>query len=237
MLGIIIAMETECYDLMKNNFKDIYIQTIENKKFYIVKTNNDQTAIICFSGIGKVNAAIATSLIINNFNVKNVVNIGSCGIYKNLNVNDIMIVDKTSYNDVDVTAFNYEMNQVPKMPLWYSTNTKNNDLIKKLLQTNNEVKFGICLTGDSFINNNNKEKFNFYETNLSTVIDMECCAIAQTCFSLKVNFNAIKIGIDKLFEPISNQEQFNNNLVNVAKKIDNIVNNIIDMFGYSLDKN
>lgn len=235
MIGIIIAMQTETNNLLQDNFQDVFTHNINGLKFYVVKTKNGFSAVICFSGIGKVNATMYTSILINSFNINQVINIGSSGIISGLDVLDALIVDKTCYSDVDVTAFGYEINQVPKMPLWYETNNTLNHQIKQLLDYA-EIKnvVGVCSTADSFINSENIKKYHLCSTDLAHVIDMECCAIAQTCYQLNVCFNAIKIGIDKLYQPQTNQEQFNANLKLVAQKINLVVLNIIDLLSYNL---
>lgn len=225
MIGIIIAMETETNNLLNMKFDFIEEINMFGKKIYKIKQKNNEF-IICFCGIGKVNAAVFTSLIINNFSIENIINIGSAGVYDNANVGEIILANKIFYGDVDVTGFGYEINQVPKMPLFYESNKS---FIKKISQI---IKYncleGNIYTSDSFINTNNVNKFVINKDNVPTLIEMEACAIAQTCFILKKEFLAIKIAIDKVFEPIKNEEQFNNNLLETSMKIDNIVLEIIN---------
>ncbi len=237
MLGIVIAMQTECDTLLKDGFKDVFTHTIHNLKFYVVTTFNDQNAVITFSGIGKANAAMATSVLINSFNVSMCLNIGSAGIVDGINVKDILVIDKTSYGDADATGFGYEMNQIPRMPTWYETDEKINEEIYNILNAAEmEYKLGIDFTSDSFINMTNKDRYHVFDSKLPTVVDMECCAVAQVCQVLDVKFVAIKVGIDKLNEPEKNEVQFNRNLSAVAKKIDLLVVNLIDAISYKFDK-
>ncbi len=237
MLGIVIAMQTECDSLLKDGFKDVFTHSIHNLKFYVVTTQNDQTAVITFSGIGKANAAMATSIMINSFNVSMCLNIGSAGIVEGINVKDILVVDKTSYGDADATGFGYEINQIPRMPTWYSTDEKMNEEVFNILNAAEmEYKLGVVYTSDSFVNKDNKQKFHIFNSKLPTVVDMECCAIAQVCHNLDVKFVAIKVGIDKLDDPEKNETQFNANLGVIAKKIDLLVVNLIDAISYKFEK-
>lgn len=236
MLGIVIAMQTECDSLLKDGFRDVFTHTINNLKFYVVTTDNGQNAVITFSGIGKANAAASTAIMVNSFNVDICLNIGSAGIKEGIEVKEVLVVDKTSYGDADATGFGYEINQIPRMPTWYSTDEKVNDEIFNILNAA-EMKYqlGICYTSDSFINKDNQAKYNIHNSKLPTVIDMECCAIAQTCHNLGVKFIALKVGIDKLSDPEKNEEQFNKNLGAVAKKIDILVVNLIDAISYKFN--
>ena len=73
--------------------------------------------VLALSGIGKVNAAVATAWVVHQFNPDCVINTGSAGgLGKGLKVGDVVIGDKAAHHDVDVTAFGYEWGQVPRLP-------------------------------------------------------------------------------------------------------------------------
>ncbi|MGL4950586.1 MAG: 5'-methylthioadenosine/S-adenosylhomocysteine nucleosidase [Mycoplasma sp.] len=238
MLGVVIAMETETVNLVKSGFDDIFIHSIHGHKFYVVKTLSGETAVITFSGIGKTNAALSTALLINSFNIKSCLNIGSAGIVNSLEIFDILIVDKVKYIDVDVTAFGYEKGQVPKMPASFQTNANLNEVARNLLKASNyNIFLGNCLTSDSFINMKNINNFEIEKTLVPTVLEMECAAIAQTCHNLKVPFVSIKVGIDKLYSPIENEDQFKTNLSKVQLQIDDIAVNLINALSFKSKEN
>ncbi len=224
MLGIIIAMESE----IDNNFIN-EIDIIEKHKIgifsFIKFSYSNKESILCFSGIGKANSASATTLLINKFNVNEIINIGSAGIYSNLNVGDIFVGNAVSYGDVDVTGFGYKINQVPKMPEKYMCNNEMINKIKDLLKTDN--KSGIVYTIDSFINSNNYQNFFIEDNNLPVMVEMECCSIAQICYIHNIPFSFIKVGIDKIHFPEKNEIQFNKNLYNVANIINSILKKLI----------
>lgn len=68
------------------------------------------------SGIGKVNAAMSTSILLVKYKPDYVINTGSAGgFHPQLNVGDIVISDEVRHHDVDVTAFGYEYGQVPQL--------------------------------------------------------------------------------------------------------------------------
>ncbi len=73
--------------------------------------------VLALSGIGKVNAAVATAWIIREFAADCVINTGSAGgLGKGLKVGDVVIGTETAHHDVDVTAFGYVWGQVPQLP-------------------------------------------------------------------------------------------------------------------------
>src|SRR5699024_1823340 len=78
---------------------------------------NDNEIILLKSGIGKVNAAMATTILLERFEPTHVINTGSAGGFSNkLEVGDIVIGKEVVHHDVDVTAFDYRYGQVPNMP-------------------------------------------------------------------------------------------------------------------------
>ncbi len=61
------------------------------------------------SGVGKVNAARTTQILIDKLNVKSVINVGSAGALNPiLNIGDIVIAEKLIQHDFDITAFNHK---------------------------------------------------------------------------------------------------------------------------------
>lgn len=234
MLGIIIAMKSEVNNLLTKLFSNNFIHTINGRKFYVVKTIAEDMAVISFSGIGKVNAAACASQMISNFKITDIINIGSAGSLNNdSNIFDVLIIDRAQYFDVDVTDFGYELNQVPKMPVFYRSDINlMNSFIKIMTSSNYEYKIGQCYTGDSFINKNNLNKFIFNYQKIPSVIDMECSAIAQVCSIYNIKYCSLKIISDKIFEPTNNSEQFNKNLNNISNIVDNITYNLIQEIVY-----
>ncbi len=114
-IGIIGAMDEEVA-LLK--------ETMANKKEVIVAgyeitegTLSDKQVVLLKSGIGKVNAALATAMLIERYAPQAIINTGSAGGFAaNLEVGDIVISDAVVHHDVDVTAFDYAYGQVPQMP-------------------------------------------------------------------------------------------------------------------------
>src|SRR5690625_6602562 len=115
LIAIIAAMDEEIKYLEKllTNKSE---EKIANVKF-IEGTYNEQNIVILKSGIGKVNASMATTILMEKYAPTYVINTGTAGgVSTNLEVGDIIIADKVVHSDVDVTAFNYEFGQVPQLP-------------------------------------------------------------------------------------------------------------------------
>ena len=76
-IGILVAMEEEIKRLTEE-ISEGTIKKIAQQTFYDGKIHNTPVTIVQ-SGIGKVNASIATTLLIQTFNVDIVINTGSAG--------------------------------------------------------------------------------------------------------------------------------------------------------------
>ncbi|MFV8221480.1 5'-methylthioadenosine/S-adenosylhomocysteine nucleosidase, partial [Enterobacter cloacae complex sp.6700776] len=69
------------------------------------------------SGIGKVAAAIGTTLLLEHCKPDVIINTGSAGgLDPRLNVGDIVVSTEVRYHDADVTAFGYEPGQMAQCP-------------------------------------------------------------------------------------------------------------------------
>lgn len=221
MLGIVLALDYEIDNVIFDNFQ---FETLNNQKFYF---NDD--VVITFSGVGKVNATIAITNLINNFNIDQILNIGSCGSANSkILIKDVILVNKTQYGDVDVSIDKkYQINQIPYEPKTFSTSQKfNNKIIKMLNKLNINYKIGDFMTVDSFVTKENYLKFNEVLLDNILGIDMELTAIAQTCYYYKINFSAIKIVSDNI-NSINNHDEFENNINEISMLIKKIVLNFL----------
>ena len=105
-IGIIFAMKEEL-DALKEYLTVTNEYKIFELKFYEGTINNVK-CILVESGVGKVNAARTTQILIDNMQVDYIFNIGVAGgVDSNLNVLDIVVADKLVQHDFDITAFNH----------------------------------------------------------------------------------------------------------------------------------
>lgn len=69
------------------------------------------------SGIGKVNAAMSTTILIERYHPDLIINTGSAGgLNPELNVGDLVISDDVCHHDVDATVLAMLMAKFPKCP-------------------------------------------------------------------------------------------------------------------------
>lgn len=182
-IGIIAAMQEEMNEIKKimNNVQE---KTIYELKFY-EGTINNKNIVLAESGVGKVNAARTTQVLIDNYKIDAVINVGSAGsANQELQIGDIVIGKTLVQHDFDITAFGH--------PKGYISNVgekikSDENLIKSMEQTienlkNKEfkIKIGTIASGDIFctepkMKEKIRDKFN------ADAIEMEGAAIAQVC--------------------------------------------------------
>jgi adenosylhomocysteine nucleosidase len=196
--GIIGAMEPEVAILKA---KLTNAKSVEHAGYTFHQGQLDGSyVVIVQSGIGKVAAALATAVLIDRFNVDYVVNTGSAGGFDTqLKVGDIVVSSEVRYHDVDLTAFGYEVGQLPANPAAF---IPHNDLvlaakagIAQLSQDgkdNIQAITGLITTGDTFMTK--EEDVAKARANFPTMaaVEMEGAAIAQTCLQLKTPFVVIR---------------------------------------------
>lgn len=182
-IGIIAAMQEEMNEIKKimNNVQE---KTIYELKFY-EGTINNKNIVLVESGVGKVNAARTTQVLIDNYKIDAVINVGSAGsANQELQIGDIVIGKTLVQHDFDITAFGH--------PKGYISNVgerinSDENLTKSMEQTienlqNKEfkIKIGTIASGDIFctepkMKEKIRDKFN------ADAIEMEGAAIAQVC--------------------------------------------------------
>jgi adenosylhomocysteine nucleosidase len=193
LVAIIGAMDEEV-SLIKGWLSDLSCETIAGCDFYFGKLDGREIVLLK-SGIGKVNAAVSTALLLSRFTPDKVINTGSAGGFDaELNVGDVVISDAVIHHDVDVTAFGYVMGQVPNMPAEYNAN---HDLISAAKDAISEIpgitaKVGLIGTGDSFMNDPERVQA-VRETFPSLMaVEMEAAAVAQVCYKFGTPFVIVR---------------------------------------------
>lgn len=204
IIGIIAAMEPEIKFTI-SALKDKKEHLISNITFYEGTIGNHKV-VVSLSGIGKVNSAINTTLLINNFKPDVIINSGIAGGSKELSTFDFVIADKLTYSDFDCQVFNYEFGQVPQMPLYYFSDSNLKEKLEAYLTSKNiSFKNSIVLTADSFRLSASEIKNN---VSTSFATEMEGTSIAQTCFKLNTPFLSFRI-ISDILDSENHIEEYN----------------------------
>ena len=93
IIGIITAMEEE-FEEIANIMSEVKEKEISKLTFITGKINT-KSVVLVKSGIGKVNAARVAQIMIDNFHIETIINVGSAGALNPLlNIGDIVIGEK-----------------------------------------------------------------------------------------------------------------------------------------------
>ena len=113
-IGIIFVLKEEL-DETKKLFNNVVKHKIYELTIYECRYKN----VICYlveSGMGKVNAARTTQVLIDNMNVDYILNVGVAGsVSKNINKCDIVVADKLVQHDFDLRPLNFEKGLIPNV--------------------------------------------------------------------------------------------------------------------------
>lgn len=193
LIGIIGAMEPEVA-LLRQQISDVSSTELGGYTFYSGKLANMQVVLVQ-SGIGKVASALATALLIQQFKPDAIINTGSAGGFDpELEVGDVVISTEVRHHDVDVTAFGYEIGQVPQMPAAFSAHPALVQAAEQSIQALGycQTKKGLIATGDSFICDPARIAVIRQQFPTMLAVEMEGAAIAQVCHMLNTPFVVIR---------------------------------------------
>ena len=198
-IGIIGAMEVEVASL-KERMQDVEITRKASMEFYAGVLEGKKVVVVR-SGIGKVNAAICTQILIDDFHAEVVINTGIAGsLNADINIGDIVVSTDLIHHDMNAVAFGYPVGQIPQMDAFsFQADEQMRKLAKEVCEeVNPEIRVfeGRVVSGDQFISSRevkDKIKENFD----GCCTEMEGAAIAQTAYLNQIPFVIIRAISDK----------------------------------------
>ena len=141
--------------------------------------------LLAQSGIGKVNAAITTTILLEKYQAACVINTGSAGgLQGGMKQGDVVVGIQTAHHDADATAFGYVIGQLPQMPARYEADAA---LVEHAARAaiafdGAAIHRGLIVSGDQFINHPDKIARIRAHFPDALAVEMEAAAIAQTCY-------------------------------------------------------
>ena len=199
MIGIIGAMDEEVEQIVAA----MVVEKEESKASMTFKSGklSGKNVVVVRSGIGKVNAAACTQILIDDFGADCVINTGIAGSLKaEINIADVVISSDVLHHDMDATGFGYELGQIPRMDtLSFKADDRLIELAKNACENavgNIGVHVGRIVSGDQFISNR-EVKERIYNNFQGYCTEMEGAAIAQTAYINNVPFVIIRAISDK----------------------------------------
>lgn len=201
-IGIIAAMQPEM---------DILLDALgEGKKVKLFGITffegeiEGKNVVLSMSGVGKVNAAIAATVLINEFQCDFIINSGIAGGVSPLKKRDSVIATELGYHDFDTTIFGYPYGQVPQLPKYFQVNPELIVLVKSIFnRIGLPYKTTRIYSGDQFVNS--KEQLAKIDMKEGFAVEMEGAAIAQVCIRSGIDFIVLRYISDIIGE--ENQEE------------------------------
>ena len=201
MIGIIGAMDKEVNDLKAlMDTKSTEVKTIAGMEFWTGLLSGHEVVLVR-SGIGKVNAAVAASILADMFKVRAIINTGIAGsLDADIDIGDIVLATDALEHDMDVTGLGYERGVVPDQKISiYEADAKLRKVAKEVCEkVNPDVKVfeGRVISGDQFISSK-EVKDDLVNTFGGMCTEMEGAAIAHTAWLYNVPYLVIRSISDK----------------------------------------
>lgn len=197
-IGLIGAMDAEIALLLANmsNIK----QSVKAGITFYEGMFADKQVVLCKCGVGKVNAAVCTQVLIDTYGAEHIIFTGVAGALDPvLNIGDIVISTACSQHDMDVTPLGFPKGVIPFQEV--SSFPADPQLVQlaydasKQLQSG-QVICGIVLSGDQFIANQDQVHLLHKEMN-GACTEMEGAAVAQACYMNNKPYVVIRSMSDK----------------------------------------
>lgn len=197
-IGIICASDVEVYP-----FIQMMDETTTSEKamlkFY-EGSIEDNAVVVLYSGVCKVNAAIATQICIDTYQCDAIINAGVAGgIDPQLEILDVVVSTEVGYHDV---AEDILIDFHPWLDtIYFKANENLVRLAKNYAEknaVNHSVYFGRMITGEQFITDEHRDEIEKKFAALS--VDMETCSIAHCAYVNKIPFISIRAISDTPFK-------------------------------------
>lgn len=157
--------------------------------------------VVVRSGIGKVNAAICTQILVDQFHVDVIINTGIAGsLDAEIDIGDIVISTDAVEHDMDASIFGDPIGQIPQMDTF--SFPADESLVKLAKEVNEKANpdvhtwIGRVVSGDQFVSSGEKKE------QLIRVFDAKCtemegAAIAHAAYLNKISCVIIRAISDK----------------------------------------
>ena len=193
-IGMMYAMDGEIESLLKNENARL-IEKVAGASFYQIRDN----VIACAGGVGKVNAAMSTQLIISRYQPDVVLNVGVAGCFENVPIGTLVLATGFVQHDADTSALGdpvglvSTVNMVTFPTSWQEKSRLAMDKLGLPYRT------GLVATGDWFATDTRRSHW-IYDTFHPLLCEMEGGAVAQVCHRNGVPFIALKSVSDCVLE-------------------------------------
>ena len=191
-IGLIVAMDKE-FAQLRTLLDEAYTEQ-HNHKDFVIGTLEGTTVILQQCGIGKVNSAIGAVEMIDCYHPDLLISTGVAGGADiSLNPLDVVVASSCAYHDA-YCGQEVAYGQIIGMPPRFKAPAS---LVEKALALRApegvKIKLGLTVSGEWFVDSREKMAAILERFPEAVAVDMESCAIAQTCLIYKTPFISFRI--------------------------------------------
>ncbi|WP_100373792.1 5'-methylthioadenosine/adenosylhomocysteine nucleosidase [Bacillus sp. FJAT-45037] len=198
-VAIIGAMNEEIERMLKE--MEVTATLIYAKVSFYEGIMEGNQIVLCKSGVGKVHAALTTQILIDRFEVSNIIFTGVAGaLDETLEVGDLVISSSALQHDIDASPLGFKRGDIPMYD-----GESDFQACPTLIQlakeaagalTKRKVITGRILSGDQFIANGDEVR-QLREDFDGACVEMEGAAVAQVATMNEVPFVIVRSMSDK----------------------------------------
>ncbi len=228
-LAIVCAMEEELAAIEAALSLTLIAKLNKASNCYAEYQFGEHTLIMVVSGIGKVNAAVTTQILIENFAVDAIINVGVAGsLTRKLGFGDVVIATDLVEHDFDITAFGVPLGQIARMDTFsFAADAKLNSLLEQISLVSNQLVLGRIVSGDQFIDDGQKAVFLHTEF-AALACEMEGAAIAHVCYLNKIPFAVVRSLSDMAGQDGQGIHSFNELKEMAAERAALVIKNLLE---------
>ena len=197
-LGIIGAMDVEVAAL-KAKMENFTVTTRAGMEYYAGQLEG-LPAVVVQCGVGKINAAMCTQILIDCFDVDAIVNTGIAGsLLAELDIGDLVISRDAIHHDFDLRFWGRPIGQVPGLDvIAFPADEKLMNAAFAAAEAENagHTKVGRVASGDQFICSKEQKEKIIADTG-AICAEMEGASIAHTAYRNGVPFVIVRAISDK----------------------------------------
>lgn len=192
-IGIIGAMSEEVEILKNEMYVEEKVEKANMTFYHGILLDKEVVVVTC--GIGKVNAAVCTQILIDRFRVDKIINVGIAGgLNKDIYPGDIVVANNLVQHDMDVTFFGDPLGQIPRLDTFdFECDEALIEAAKLAIAKLEDAKsfVGRIVSGDQFIDKAEQQKF-LGEHFGAYACEMEGASIGQVCYLNQMPFVVIR---------------------------------------------
>lgn len=233
MIAIICAMSEE-RDAFISLMKDIETVKFEKVMYHGTTLDNKcykgklegKDVVIVHCGVGKVYAAILTTIVIKKFKPDLVINVGCAGsLDENIHVGDVVVADRIGDWDVEVPGWE---RSIFSDKMSFACDGRFTKLASNI-KTKVNLTIGNIVSGDAFIYKKSQIKEIKKHFPNSLCGEMEGASVANTCYAFQTNVAIVRSISDETLVN-GNYKNFDFNLNNACKAAANICAKIVKRY-------